>query len=256
MNDKRKSDAAINRDLLVIRTLRVAPWLAFLLIALPFPIYFLIRFFTATGDAPVYMLLALVSLAAGSFLGLLVVALALLYRRLRERQLRERLASDGITADELSWFWPELKRAERRALRRLEKQDLLLADAYRETLAVRLTASRVISHAKQELALVERRLRRASNLTGANKARLKEELRRDCERLRKIKHEATDRRAEAEARLLMIEAMASRGASAAETEMALRRLEAARDHLPLGLEAARIERQAREEVEEELRKKQ
>ncbi|HEX5708639.1 MAG TPA: hypothetical protein VFX96_15150, partial [Pyrinomonadaceae bacterium] len=121
------------------KLLRAAPWLAFLIVALPVPFYFLWQYFNADAEAAVYMLLTLVSLAAGSFVGLLVIIFMLLYRRRWERNLRARLASDGVTADELSWFMSELKPAERRALKEAEARNPLLADAYRDTLAARVT---------------------------------------------------------------------------------------------------------------------
>jgi hypothetical protein len=51
----------------------------------------------------------------------------------------------------------------------------------------------------------------------------------------------------------MIEAAASRGASWAETNYMLQRLDEGRKHLPIGLETSRAEQQLREETEE-LRK--
>ena len=76
----------------------------------------------------------------------------------------------------------------------------------------------------------------------------------DRERLEQLKQEGSSRRAEAEARLQMIEAAASRGASWAETNYMLQRLDEGRKHLPLGLETTRAEQQLREETERELRK--
>ena len=52
----------------------------------------------------------------------------------------------------------------------------------------------------------------------------------------------------------MIEAAASRGASWAETNYMLQRLDEGRKSLPLGLETTRAEQQLREETERELRK--
>ena len=47
---------------------------------------------------------------------------------------------------------------------------------------------------------------------------------------------------------------ASRGASWAETNYMLQRLDEGRKHLPLGLETTRAEQQLREETDRELRK--
>jgi len=82
---------------------------------------------------------------------------------------------------------------------------------------------------------------------------LLEELDRDRTRLDKLKQEGASRRAEAEARLQMIEAAASRGASWAETNFMLQRLDEGRKNLPLGLEQERVRQQLREDTEE-LRK--
>ena len=82
---------------------------------------------------------------------------------------------------------------------------------------------------------------------------LLEELGRDRTRLENLKQEGASRRAEAEARLQMIEAAASRGASWAETNFMLQRLDEGRKNLPLGLENERARQQLREDTEE-LRK--
>ena len=47
----------------------------------------------------------------------------------------------------LDFFFPELTSGERRALREMEARQPLLADAYRETLALRLNASRLTASA-------------------------------------------------------------------------------------------------------------
>lgn len=248
MNEKYKSGRLTGSERLTATFLRWATWLSFFLIALPAPLYFLFRYFTATEDVAVYMLLVLTSLAVGSIAGLITVALFLLYRRNWERKLRDRLATDGITTDELSWFTAEMTAAERRALKQISEQNALLADAYRETLAARLTAARVIANTKREATLVERRLEAASRLEATERASLEKELRADQARLKRVEQDALAHRAEAEARLQMIEATATRGANEAETELALLRLDVARGQVPLGLEAARLEREAREEL--------
>jgi hypothetical protein len=51
----------------------------------------------------------------------------------------------------------------------------------------------------------------------------------------------------------MIEAAASRGASWEETNFALQRLGAGRDQLPLALEVARLEQEAREDTDRHAR---
>jgi hypothetical protein len=110
----------------------------------------------------------------------------------------------------------------------------------------------VLSSAKRELVAVERRINRAALLRGTDTKGLQDELRADHERLLKVRDEGATYLAEVQARLQMIEATASRGASFAETDLALKRLGALRNQMPLALEAARMEQQARFEVEDDL----
>jgi hypothetical protein len=243
------------RDRMMMRVLRIAPWLGFLIFALPAPIIFFLLYLTSATieGAAILIFLTVASFLAGSLLGLLTVIFILLYRRRWTSRMRERLAADGVTADELDWFMSELTTAERQTLKAVEAQNPLLADAYRETLAARLTASRVLASARRELLSVERRINRAALLQGADTRGLQEELRTDRTRLERVRDEGTAYLAEVQARLQMIEATASRGASFAETDMALKRLGNLRDQMPLALEAARMEQQARFEVEEDLK---
>lgn len=253
MNEKDKGGKLSASDHMMARLLQWAPWLSFFLVSLPFPIYFFLKYLTSAQEAAVYMLLTLTSLAIGSVAGLMVTLFLLVYRRHWEKKIRDKMAKDGVTASELPWFMSELTTAERQALKAIEAQDPLLADAYRETLADRITAARVIASAKRELLLVERRLNRLHYIEGTDTVSLKSELITDRQRLEQIKMEGTERRAESEARLQMIEAAASRGATWAETNMALQRLGANRHQLPLALEAARLEQQLLEDVNKDLR---
>jgi uncharacterized membrane protein len=235
------------------RLLNWSPLVAFLLLALPLPAYFLFRYFTAAENVGEYMLFALTSLAVFSVFGLAAAFAVIFYRRLWERRLRERLAADGVTAEELQWFESELTEEQRRTLAEMESRKPLLADAYRETLAARLTAARVLSNARRDAELVERRMRTAEGFQTSNRAELEGGLRKDRERLSRIEGEAAGHLSEMDARLLFIESLASRDASEAETETALRRLGSARESLPLGIEGMREEQDAREEIERELR---
>lgn len=258
-------------DRLTAAVLRRAPWVAFFLIALPAPLLFLWQYLRASEDIAVWALFVLTSLAVSSLLAAAVVVLLVLYRRRWERRLRERLASDGITAAELVWFRKELTASERRALREMEAQNPLLADAYRETLAARLTAAHVLAAAERDREEVERRLRQFGAAQGSaqsptqnpppgaappNRAQLEEALRADRARLERIAAEAREHQAEVETRLQMIEAAARRKLSEAETEVALLRLNVTRDHVPYALDAARTEQKAREEIEQMLRAKE
>jgi hypothetical protein len=251
-----RSDKLTPRERMMMRVLRHAPWMSFFLVTLPLPIIFFLLYLTSASieGAAILIFLTLGSLIGGALFGLLAVIFILLYRRRWTKRMRERLAADGITADELDWFKSELTSAERLTLKSMEAQNPLLADAYRETLAARLTASRVLASAKRELVTVERRINRAALLQGADTKGLQDELREDRTRLERVRDEGTSYLAEVQARLQMIEATASRGASFAETDMALKRLGNIREQMPLALEAARMEQQARFEIEDDLKR--
>ena len=253
MSQVQKSSKVNKGDLLTAALLRWAPLLAFLLFTLPAPLYFLLRYFTASEEVGVYMLLTLVSLAAGSAVGLIAALLLFLFRRHWEKKLRERLAADGITTAELTWFSREMTLAERRALKQIEGQNALLADAYRETLAARLTAAHVVKNSKREMVRIERRINQAAHLQGAARDTHNQEVRADHLRVEGVMREAQKYRAESETRLHMIEAAASRSASEEETQVALQRLGLTNSQTPYALEAARLERESRLQLEDELR---
>lgn len=234
------------------RMWNAAPWLTLPLITLLPPVV-LSLVALLFGGAPLW-LLAIASLPVSFLIAVIVAITLLFFRRSWANTVRERLASDGITADEIEWFRPQLTRNEKRALKSMAEQQPLLADAYRETLALRLNATRLASNARRDLMLVERRISRARYLNAPDTKVLLEELNRDRSRLEQLKQEGSSRRAEAEARLQMIEAAASRGASWAETNFMLQRLDEGRKNIPLGLETERERQQLREDAERELRK--
>ena len=237
------------QDATIARILKIAPWVSVIAASLPGPILFLFLFLTtaATDSAAVYLLLAGLSLAVGFALGLLIAAIFLIYRRKWLIRLRDRLASDGITASEVVWFRSELTSAERAALDEIQQSNPLLADAYLETLASRLTASRMISRSKREILRVERRLNRARAIGGGDTLRLQEDLTADRERLDQLRQHATQHLARAKTRLQEIEATASRNLNEVETEIMMQRLGVTQDQLPLALEIAEFERQALKE---------
>ena len=230
----------------------IAPWVALVLITvLPPAVLGILALIL--GGAPLWVL-AVAAIPVCLIAAIITTMVLMVLRRNWMKRVRERLASDGITADEIDWFRSELTSGEKRALRSMEEQQPLLADAYRETLALRLNATRLAGNARRELLLVERRISRARYLNAPDTAVLLEELNHDRSRLERLKQEGSSRRAEAEARLQMIEAAASRGASWAETNFMLQRLDEGRKNLPLGLETERERQQLREESQRELRK--
>lgn len=245
-----------SKDITTSRVLKIAPWIALLAASIPAPFVFLVLFLTTstTESAAVYLLLAGLSLTLGFALGVVIAAILLIYQRRWLSRLRDRLASDGITATEVVWFRSELTSAERKALAEIEQSNPLLADAYMETLANRLTASRIISRSKREMLKVERQLNRARTVRTPESTALQKELTADRERLDQVRQQANEHLAKAKTRLQVIEATASRKLSQGETDLMMQRLGSAGDQLPLVLELAQIEQQALREanVEEGL----
>lgn len=254
MSETEHSNKLTAREQFTAKFLYLAPWLTFFLLTLTPPVYFLFQYFRAPeAEMAVYMLLAMVSFAGGAIAGLFAALVILLYRRSWEKGVRERLAADGVTADELSWFMRELRPAERRMLKQIERQNRLLAGAYRETLAARVTAARVLASTRRGTVAVERRLYAAAQLKGEGRAALEQDLRADRERLARITREAAEHQAEIETRLQRIEAMAGRDESENETRQALLRLGTIREFMPLALTEAQLEYETRAEVDKELR---
>src|SRR5215211_5015434 len=235
-----------SKDAAKARLLKIAPWIAMAATTLPAPLVFLVLFMTtaATESAAVYLLLAGLSLTLGFALGVVIAALLFFYRKNWLAKLRDRLASDGITANEVVWFRSELTSAERKALAEIEQSNPLLADAYMETLANRLTASRIVSRSKREMLKVERQINRARLLRTPEANALEKELAADHEKLDHLRRQATDHLAKARTRLQVIEATASRKLNEGETEMMMQRLGSSQDQLPLVLEMAQLEQQA------------
>lgn len=234
----------------IARLLSWTPWLSFVLVAVPLPILFVLLFLTSvtTDSAAVYLLLSFVSMGAGLVVGLLVLITLLLYRRRWHSRLRNNLAADGITADEVSWFVSELSSEERKTWRELESKNPLLADAYCETLAARLTATRILGKARAEILRVERQRNRTRNIRGVDTTPLLNDLLSDRQRFESLRQEATVRLSEAKARLQTIEAAANRSLSKSETDLMLRRLEASQAQFPLALEMASLEEEALREM--------
>ncbi len=223
-----------------------APWLSFIMVSLPIPIVFLVLFLAAatTEAAAIYLLLSFVSMGLGLVVGLLVLIMLLFYRRRWRSGLRDRLAADGITAAEVPWFASELSSEERKTWGELKQKNPLLADAYCETLAARLTATRIIARARGETLRVERQINRTRNIRGVDTTKLLNDLLSDRQRSDVLRKEATVRLSETKARLQAIEAAANRRLSQIETDLMLQRLAASQEHFPLALEMASLEEAA------------
>jgi hypothetical protein len=236
----------------IARVLNWTPWLSFVAVSLPLPIVFLVLGLAAaaTDTTAVYLFLSFVSLGFGLVVGALIVILLLLYRRRWHSRLRDRLAADGITAAEVPWFTSELTSEERKTWDELKPKNPLLADAYCETLAARLTATRIINRARRETLRVERQINRARSLRGVDTSLLMEDLLGDRQRSEELRKEANLRLAAAKARLQTIEAAANRRLTQKETDVMLKRLAASQEQFPLALEMASLEREALREMGE------
>jgi hypothetical protein len=242
------------RDYLKNRSLVWSASLSPVLLALPpFALFLILFLFSgSTSSAALYFFLALIGLGVGFAIGVLLMIGLFVYRNNWLKHLRERLAVDGIKTSEVDWFKNELTSAERQSLKELENSNRLLADAFRETLASRLTAARILKSTKQELQLVGSRQNKLKYLQNENSKSLHEELNADRERLEKVRKEADELLTESRTRLEMIEAAARRGTNLIGNEQALERLLARTQELPLALQAAKFEEEIRREMENEL----
>lgn len=224
-----------------------------LLTFVPALITLVLMLLAASGPpaAAVILFFGLIATTIGFVAGV-VTALILTYRRsVWTKDMREKIAADGIRASEIDWFWGEMKPSEKRALRAVEARDLLLGDAYRETLASRLTATRILKSSKKELLLSKRRENSLRQLKSPRAGEFRATIQSDIEKISKINDEAKLMLVEAESRLQMIEAAASRAGGLADNELALKKLTARAAELPLALESAKMTDEIRLELEKE-----
>jgi hypothetical protein len=253
MNDIGRYDVT-KKDLAKGRNLKIAAWSTPILLGgVPAVIFlFLLFIFGSTPPvaATIFFLGIIISLI-GFIIGLGLTGFFLYRHGNWTREMRERIAADGIKAEEIEWFTAELKSSEKRALSELKRKDLLLADAYRETLASRLTASRIVKSSKKELLLAQRRKNRVKYSKSESSKEFQEQILEDISKIGSINNEAKQMLGEAEARLQMIEAAAARGIDIADSELALKKLSARTAELPLALRAAQMEDEVRKEIEAE-----
>jgi hypothetical protein len=257
MNELEARYDVTKKDLARGRRMKIGAWTApVLLSAVPFLLFFILMFvFGSTPPAAAtFLFLGIISGIIGLVMGLIISGV-LAYRYSNwTKEMRERIAADGIKAEEIDWFRNELKSTEKKALKEMQARDALLADAYRETLASRLTATRIVKSSKRELLLARRRENKLKYLKAENSREFQEEVKNDIEKISSINDEAQLMLAEAESRLQMIEAAAMRGGSLADSELALKKLSARTKELPLALEAAKMHDEVRREIEEEMEK--
>jgi len=254
MNELEPRYEVTRKDLTKDKALKFGAWMVPALLAIiPALIFFLLFLFSsAAPTAFTFLFLSIATLVGGFLLGLIFTGGIFYYRSNWLKKVRERIAVDGIKANEVDWFRHELTTTEKKSLKEMDASNLLLADAFRDTLAARLTATRILKSSRQELLLVERRQNKLKYLKSENSANLQNELKEDLIKLNQIKNEAEEMRVEAETRLQMIEAASRRGTNLADNELALRKLSARTAELPLALESAKMEEEIRRELEKEL----
>ena len=181
---------------------------------------------TGPPVAAVILFVGVVSTVIGLLVGATVSAVLLRRRAAWTNEMRERIAADGIHADEIDWFKKERRSSEKRALKAVEARDPLLGDAYRDALASRLTATRIVRLSKRELQLAKRRQNSLKQLRSSHTQSFKEEIDRDIAKMSSVAEQAKTMLSESEARLQMIEAAAARGGVMADSELALKKLAA------------------------------
>lgn len=246
-----------DRDLARGRNLKIAAVASPLaLAALPAAVFLFLMFvFGSTPPiAATFFFLGLILTVLGFVIGLGFAAFFGFRHSNWTREMREKIAADGIKAEELEWFRNELKGNEKRLLNEMRRADPIMEDAYRETLASRLTASRIIRSSNRELQLARRRqakLRQLKRLNAETAKRFDAEIERDLEKIASINDEAKLMLAEAESRLQMIEAAVVRGSNLADSELALKKLSARASALPVALEQAKIAEEIERELERE-----
>jgi len=241
-----------DKDLAYGRKLRLAAIASPIVLLLVPALITIVLMLVAAGSPPaaaVILFLGFIATTIG-FLSGIVISLVLTYRRTKwTREMRERIAADGIRAEEIEWFYAEMKPSEKRALRDINARDLLLGDAYRETLASRLTATRIIRNSRRELTMAKRRQNSLKQLRSARSDEFQAQIGEDIQKISRIHDESREMLAEAESRLAMIEAAASRAGGLADNELALKKLTARANELPLALESAKVADEIRDELE-------
>ncbi len=244
------------RDIRKRKLLRIAPWAAPFLISLPLPLISLILalvFAVNPASVAFFLFLAVISLIVSVLIGIAVAIGLLMHRQKWLKNMREKIAMDGVRASEIDWFETDLTTNERKTLAEVESRNLLLGDAYRETLASRLTATKIVETVKREQQVVIRRRNKVKYLKSANASELISQLQSDQERLDELRKEAETLRVDAETRLYQIESAARRGVNFSETELSLKQLSSRTIELPLALQTMQIEQDTLDELSDNLK---
>lgn len=224
-----------------------------LLTLVPAAVTLLLVFLAASGPpaAAVIFFVGMIATLIGLVAGLVTSAVLIHSRSGWKKEMRNIIAADGIKANEIEWFTNELRAQEKRVLAAVEARDLLLGDAYRETLASRLTASRIIKSSQRELAQARNRKSSLGRLQPERRGEFAQQINDDIATISRIGQSAKAMLGEAETRLQMIEAASTRGGTLADSELALKKLSARAFEVPLALESAKLAEEIRLEMEKD-----
>jgi hypothetical protein len=194
-----------DKDLAYGRKLRVGAIASPLLLLLVPALITIVLMLIAAGSPPtaaVILFLGFIATTIGFIAGI-VISLILTYKRTKwTREMRERIAADGIRANEIEWFYAEMKPSEKRALRDITARDALLGDAYRETLASRLTATRILKSSRRELTLAKKRQNSLKQLRSTRSEEFQAQMGQDIQKIGHIHDEAREMLTEAYSRPL------------------------------------------------------
>src|SRR4051812_30212691 len=93
-----------------------------LLTAIPALITFILLLLAASGPpaAAVILFVGVIATIIGFLIGLTLSVVLAQRRATWTKQMRERIAADGIRAEEIDWFRNEMKSGEKRALKAVE----------------------------------------------------------------------------------------------------------------------------------------
>src|ERR1044071_10384606 len=109
MEPVEQSGKLTEKDRRAQRAWTVAPWVALVLITI-FPPAVLGILALILGGAPLWVL-AVAAIPVCLIVAIITTIVLLVLRKNWVKRVRERLASDGITADEIDWFRAEIGRA-------------------------------------------------------------------------------------------------------------------------------------------------
>src|SRR6185503_15939595 len=114
MSAGERSGKLTDRERRMARLWRTAPWLVLGGVTVVPPAVLLLAYLL-TGGSTLFLVLGLGAIPFSLITAIIISLILVFMRRGWARKLRDHLATDGITADEVEYFLPELTSGERRA---------------------------------------------------------------------------------------------------------------------------------------------